>query len=291
MDPSPDDPTVVGWKPPTVPPLPPNPPRPARPWWKRKWGIAAIVFAVLLIIGGVSNALDPRSAASSSPSPTSAALFVSASPGETPRITPSATATAQPIDATTPEPTDQPTAKPTPIPAILKTSGRGDKVVKFAVQDAPVFAKITEKGSSNFTVISYADTTYGDLLVNEIGSFSGTVYVAPVINRLKVTSNGSWTIEIRPIESARSWDGTAALTGKGDGVVLLTGGAGGITTIKNKSSSNFAVIAYSPEGDYLDLLVNEIGSYSGEVILPDADPMVLSIQAVGGTWSMSPVGQ
>ena len=32
-------------------------------------------------------------------------------------------------------------------------------------------------------------------------------------------------------------------------------------TIKNKSKDNFAVTAYTQDGEYLDLLVNEIGSY------------------------------
>ena len=49
------------------------------------------------------------------------------------------------------------------------------------------------------------------------------------------------------------------------------------------------MIAYSPAGDYLGLLVNNVGAYSGEVLLPDADPMVLTISEVGGTWSVAPV--
>lgn len=139
--------------------------------------------------------------------------------------------------------------------------------------------------------MSYAGTDYDDLLVNEIGSYSGWVYVAPGVSRLKVTSNGSWSIDVRPIETARGWDGSSRLTGKGDAVVLLSGGSFGITTVKNTSDSNFAMIAYSPEGDYLDLIVNEIGSYNGEVLLPDGDPMVLAIHDVGGSWSMSAVSQ
>jgi len=161
--------------------------------------------------------------------------------------------------------------------------------VKFTAQEEPTVARITNQGSSNFAVVSYVGSSYDDLLVNEIGSYSGWVYVAAGVNRLKMTSSGSWTVEVRPIETARAWDGVSRLTGKGDTVVLLSGAASGITTIKNSSHSNFAVIAYSTEGDYLDLLVNEIGSYSGEVLLPDGDPMVLRIQDVGGTWSMSAV--
>lgn len=42
----------------------------------------------------------------------------------------------------------------------------------------------------------------------------------------------------------------------------------GLTMVKitYKGSSNFVVHAY---GDYQELLVNEIGRYSGEVLLPD----------------------
>ncbi len=72
-------------------------------------------------------------------------------------------------------------------------------------------------------------------------------------------------------------------------MILLTGGSFGTTTITNKGRDNFAVVAYSVDGDYLDLLVNEIGSYRGEVLLPIEDPVVLSIHAVGGAWTMTAV--
>jgi hypothetical protein len=139
--------------------------------------------------------------------------------------------------------------------------------------------------------VSYAGADYNDLLINEIGSYAGWVYIAAGVNRLKITSSGSWTVVVSPIESARLWGGTGPIAGKGDQVILLSGGASGATTIKNRSHDNFAVIAYTPEGDYLDLLVNEIGSYNGEGLLPDEDLIVLVIKAVGGTWSMSTVAQ
>lgn len=278
---------------------PQMPPTQKRPWWKRKWGIAAIVVAVFFVLGGISNALDPKTASSSASPSAKLALTATERPTASPSTTaePTTEATPAPIVSTepTPEPTPEPTAESTPaatpVAPILKTSGRGDKVVKLSPQDAPTYAKITGKGSGNFAIISYAGSEYSDLLVNDIGSYSGTVYIEAGVNRLKVTSNGSWTIEVRPITSAKHWNGTTALTGKGDGVVILTDGAFGTTTIKNKGKSNFAVIAYSTDGEYLELLVNDIGSYNGEVLLPVADPMVLSIHCVGGTWSWSAVQQ
>jgi len=96
---------------------------------------------------------------------------------------------------------------------------------------------------------------------------------------------------VKPLSAAKQWDGSAGISGKGDQVVMLSGASSGATTIKNKGHGNFSVTAYGPDGEYLDLLVNEIGSYSGEVLLPDNDPIVLSISAVGGTWSFSAVSQ
>lgn len=277
-------------------------PPPRRPWWRRKWALVAIVVVALIVGGGAGIALNPRKViAPASPSPGSAVAAASLSPTQslpTSRPTssqgpsasqPAGKPTPSPTPSPTPEPTLQPTPVPTPTPPILKTSGRGDKIVRLPAQDAPTIVRITGKGSSNFAVVSYVGSAYDDLLVNEIGSYSGTVYIAAGVSRLKISSSGTWTVEVRPIESARTWSGVGRLGGSGDSVVLLAGAASGITTIKNKSNSNFAVVAYSPEGDYLDLLVNEIGNYSGEILLPDSDVIVLAIHAVGGTWSMSPV--
>ena len=72
---------------------------------------------------------------------------------------------------------------------------------------------------------------------------------------------------------------------------MLSGGSSGTTTIKNKGHDNFSVIAYGPDGEYLDLLVNEIGSYNGEVLLPDNDRLSSRSVPSGGTWSFSAVSQ
>lgn len=256
---------------------------------------AVAVFVALGVIGSfLPDKPTPGIGGNTAASATTAALDepTEAPSGVTePTSAPDVTTEPEPTLAPTAEATAEPTPEPTPAPPVLKTTGSGDKIVKFAAQDAPTFARITAKGGGNFAVISYSGSEYGDLLVNEIGAYSGWVYIAAGINRLEVTSSGSWAIEIRAITSARQWDGASSLTGKGDTVVNLSGWPSGITTIKNTSQSNFSVVVYSQEGDYLDLLVNEIGAYTGEVLLPDADPMVLVIHAVGGTWSFSAVEQ
>lgn len=263
-------------------------------WWgglgRRAKIVVAVVVVVLVlgVVGAVAGSPETEPTANATPSAAIASLPTEASPSSSPS---GAEPTPEASLSPSPEASPSPSPSPAPAKAILKISGRGDKIVKFTAQDGPTYAKITGKGGGNFAVISYTGSTYGALLVNEIGSFSGSVYVDPGMNRFKVTSSGTWTIEVWPIISAKHWNGTAPLTGKGDSVFNLTGSASGITTIKNMSKSNFAVLVYAQDGEYLDLLVNEIGAYNGEVMLPDADPMVLVIQAVGGTWSFSAVEQ
>ena len=279
-------------------------------WWgglgrKAKIIVAGVaVFFGLGVIGSlagppatepVANVAPSASVAPSSvvASGTASAVDASPTPTASTEVTPEPTpeVTVEPTAEPTPEATAEPTPAPVAAKPVLKVAGRGDKIVKMTAQDVPTYVKITGKGSGNFAVVSYQGSTYDDLLVNEIGSYSGSVYVAPGVDRFEVTSSGSWTIEAKPVTSAKHWSGTTALTGKGDAVINLNGGSSGIVTIKNKSKDNFAVTAYTQDGEYLDLLVNEIGSYNGEVMLPDSDPMVLVIDAVGGAWSVSSVSQ
>lgn len=291
MEPTKVEPGTSGWVSPQGPPATPGAPAPPvskRPWWKRKGGIAAVIVGVLVALGAIGSATNPKAQTTASESPTATLAEVAGSATATDAPAADVSPTPDPSSEASAEPAVAPTPQPKPI---INTAGRGDKVVRFTAQDAPTVVRITGKGAGNFAVVSYAGATYGDLLVNEIGSYAGWVYVAAGINRLKISSSGSWTVEMRPITSARSWSGAGPIAGKGDTVVLLSGGASGATTIKSKGRSNFAVTAYSPEGDYLDLLVNEIGAYNGEVLLPEADPIVLVIHAVGGTWSMSAVLQ
>lgn len=69
-----------------------------------------------------------------------------------------------------------------------RTSGTGDDVVLFSTGTK---AEVTHTGQSNFAVVEIGE--YGnDLLVNEIGTYAGTVpLAAPCI--IQITADGSWT--------------------------------------------------------------------------------------------------
>jgi len=188
----------------------------------------------------------------------------------------------------------QPTASPTPAASFapIKLSGHGNKVPRFTIPEAEAaIATITNKGSANFVVTSLAaDGSENELLVNEIGNYSGTVLFDASSGQhsvaFKVESDGTWAITIKPLSAAKTWDPATPLTGRGDEVVALSPAVSGLmtATISHKGAANFVVYAYSPSGG--DLLVNEIGNFSGEEALPDGT-YLLQINA-DGTWTVTP---
>ncbi|HEY7223724.1 MAG TPA: hypothetical protein VH561_09065 [Micromonosporaceae bacterium] len=191
------------------------------------------------------------------------------------------------IPAATAAATSQ-TTQPPSLPADQVFQGRGDKVVKLKLDtDYVHIAKITHSGSSNFAVWSLdADGSNLDLLVNEIGSYTG---VRPIDIRdtpaaLKIEADGSWKITIQVAQKAPRWTGNKS--GTGSAVLLVDpAAASGMTTIKitHTGSSNFAVWVYGAND--ADLLVNEIGHYSGETILPSW-AVLLEIEA-DGKWTVT----
>ena len=194
--------------------------------------------------------------------------------------------------ATSSAPSGGPSAGPTaPTFRPISLSGKGDKVPRFTIpDDAPAIAVVTSKGAGNFSVESLAaDGSQNELLVNTIGAYSGTVLFDIGSGEhsvaFKVGATGIWSIVVKPITSARAWDTTTKLTGKGDDVVLLNPPAEGLTSISviGSGKGNFIVQTYSLDGTST-ILVNEIGPYSGQVELPDQSEL-LQVNADGG-WSV-----
>ena len=198
------------------------------------------------------------------------------------------------------EPCPSPTATPSPTaaPAVgdfapIKLAGSGNKVPKFTIpEDEAAIATIASSGSENFVVWSLAsDGSSNDLLVNTIGRYAGTV-LFDIENgqhsvAFKVEASGKWTITIKPIESARVWDGASRLTGKGDDIVQVVPSVSGlmVATIVNKGSGNIVIHTYTSDGSS-DLVVNEIGNYSGDDQLADGTSLI-QVES-DGTWSISP---
>lgn len=263
---------------------------------RQRLTLGALIAAIIVVVSATVGIQIGRQGSSPSAGATPAALVTSPSPwAVTPR--PTAAATAKPA-STPPRPTPTvaltPTPEPTPAGGFspISLKGRGSKVPRFTIPDGiPAIATFTHKGSANFVVYNIAaDGSEIDLLVNEIGSYSGTVLIDAADGEhsvaFKIEADGAWTAKIRPLAAARRWDGVSTLTGKSDDVIVIIPETSGLTTVKAsmKAHDNFVIYAFSA-GDW-DLLVNEIGSWSGEVLLPPST-YLLTVDG-SGTWTVDP---
>ncbi|MCI0398786.1 MAG: hypothetical protein L0322_28185 [Chloroflexi bacterium] len=153
--------------------------------------------------------------------------------------------------------------------------------------DDPAVARITHRGSSNFAVWNH-HVSGGeiDLLVNTIGAYDGLLPIdflsSEHTGRFEVTADGSWTITVSPLSSIRSVSIPGSIDGRGDDVFRLIGGVPDTASIDGRSEGNFVVYAY---GQSRDLLVNEIGEYSGQALL-DSDTVVMSVLSEG-PWTIA----
>jgi hypothetical protein len=166
-------------------------------------------------------------------------------------------------------------------------SGSGDSVRQLTVpNDKRAILGISHVGSSNFIIWTYGsgDDPLG-LVVNKIGSYAGRrpTNVDPnqgPVRYVEISADGSWVIEVLPVSLA-----STQLSGIGDNFIrVIPKGFNRPLTVTHNGSSNFIVWSYSAS-DRLDLEVNEIGPYSGTVLL-DAGAEFLEIIA-DGSWTMS----
>ena len=184
----------------------------------------------------------------------------------------------------------QVTVKPKPI----SFSGSGNKVIKNVNIPAGNYkVTMTNSGSHNFAIWFYADANdeYGELLVNEIGKYSGSTitrdgYSAATKNGLlEVTSSGKWTIKFEPVSGSIS----KSVSGKGDKVTGMFVGDGSrmVVTLKNSGAHNFAVWVYDEYGGR-DLLANEIGSYNGQATFKtESGIKYYYVVTSSGNWTIS----
>lgn len=217
-------------------------------------------------------------------------LLVNQRAGEHAAAPQSSTATTGPAPsiATTTTANTPTTPPPPPVPEDQVFEGSGADVI--AIDLDPDFAHtatITHNGSSNFAVWTIdANGSRLDLLVNEIGTYSG---VRPIDFRdrpaaFQIEADGQWTVVVQALNKAPRWPDQSSGTGS-TVLVIAPDAVRGLTTvaITHSGESNFVVWAYGARNS--DLLVNEIGSYSGKTILPTWT-VAIEIEA-DGAWAIT----
>jgi hypothetical protein len=125
------------------------------------------------------------------------------------------------------------------------------------------------------------------------GPYSGKRWIGVRGDRtssFEVTAQGPWRLTVGGVDLARPVDGTTTVTGRGDDVVIM------------RTSSRAAELTHTGEGNFVvhtltdrsrrtgpDLLVNEIGRYSGTVALDIAPGEATLMQVSGdGDWTFTP---
>ncbi|WP_281654966.1 hypothetical protein [Eggerthella sinensis] len=166
----------------------------------------------------------------------------------------------------------------------VTVSGSGADVVEIPSSLAVCLVEAQHDGGRNFSVWSLDSNMENvDLLVNTIGAYSGTTTTGMgrgTAQYLEIEADGDWTVTMSPISEAHQLEnGEQRL---GDDVVFLDASNAKKLDIVNDGESNFSIWAFTSSKK--DLLVNEIGSYSGTVANKGYSLLVVNSE---GTWSIS----
>ena len=165
-------------------------------------------------------------------------------------------------------------------------SGSGDDVIELPASGVPMIIEITYSGNSNFiiwTLDSSGDQV--DLLVNTIGSYSGTVtswtdYEDTAL--LSITASGSWSITFKPM--CLMDELVSGETYSNDDVRYIA--TDDLLTLDVTYSGDGNFIIWGIGFDDVDLLVNEIDYYDGTVVWSEPQSFLI-VTADDGDWTVT----
>jgi hypothetical protein len=167
-------------------------------------------------------------------------------------------------------------------PIVLQ--GRGQTATNPVTLGAGIYTvAFTHNGARNFIVKAFQDNKE-DLLVNKIGAYQGTRYVAggsPVT--FDIQADGAWSVRLEQIRPTS----TASLTGTGDAISgLFDPPSSGPWEVNHSGQRNFIVWLHCAGGS--DLVQNLIGPVAGSrVVQFRRGPCFWEVQA-DGQWSLNP---
>lgn len=184
-------------------------------------------------------------------------------------------------------------APPPPEPEEIELSGKGDYASNLIELETglSVFV-IAHNGQSNF-IVQLLDAQGGlvDLLVNQIGAYQGVVGRGVIKGKyvLSINADGQWGVVVMQPRPAAGSAPPLETDGKGDfvlGPMQLSRGLARFE-LTHDGTSNFVAVLLDGRGQWVDLLVNEIGSYTGSqaIGVPKTGVYWLAITA-DGSWTM-----
>ncbi len=181
-------------------------------------------------------------------------------------------------------------------PAPIELSGTGQKATqKFQLEQGLSEFSMTYRGGGNF-IVWLMDGETGlniDLLANEIGSFNGSTAVGITADGdyiLNVQADGPWTVSITQPRQSPTQSAPLTLQGTGKKASELFTLDYGLKTFEMnyRGADNFIVWLMDDQGNRVDLLANEIGSFDGSkaIGIPQTGTYLLNIES-NGKWEIS----
>jgi len=168
----------------------------------------------------------------------------------------------------------------------LNISGTSDDVVAFsAIGTDPRIFNLEYSGASNFAVVlKDSQGNWMDLLANEIGPYTGITSAQLTSGNyyLDIIASGPWSIGIVPSVTEISppiYDTPSKLSGFGNDVVAFSANETDLRTfnIEYSGTENFVLVLEDGQGNWIELLANEVGPYTGST----------SVQLATGNYSLN----
>lgn len=225
-------------------------------------------------------------------------------PARTPRAAAEPTRTPRPERGNrrdrTPSPTptpgrpDRPNRAPASERGAITFSGDGPEATEsFVLEEGLAFFTLEHDGRDNFIVeLLDNEGELVDLLANEIGGFTGETLVrieAAGEHVLNVDADGAWVIAVDQEVPADAEAPPTRFDGTGVSVSPVLDLDAGLVRFRltHDGSENFIVELYAADGEPIDLLVNEIGEFTGAqaVEIEEAGSYLLNIDA-DGDWTV-----
>ncbi|TKJ31057.1 MAG: hypothetical protein CEE40_03120 [Chloroflexi bacterium B3_Chlor] len=210
-------------------------------------------------------------------------------PAEPPTATPPPmpTHTPLPIPTSTPEP-------PPPEPQRLTGHGQQASPLFPLLPGLAVF-RMTHDGAHNFAITLLDNQgEWVELLVNMIGPFNGAKAVGVEQEGnyiMDISADGSWTVLVeqpRPPSDTPSPPQTFAGSGQQVSPFIMLSEGLARFQMTHDGAHNFAIVLLDSRGNWVDLLVNEIGPFDGSkaVGIRQSGAYLLDI-AADGNWTLT----
>ena len=212
---------------------------------------------------------------------------VTASPAPTATPTPTRTATppptATPAPTAIPRPTATPTATgpPSPTPEPLVLIGSGTHVTGDVALPSGIWVlDIQHAGLNNIVVWAHDSAGDRELLVNDIGRYSGSRWLAGNSEyQLEIEADGQWQFEFRKIGPE-----LPPFSGRGDYVTGTFEPTDRVVEYSHEGRRNFVIWGHC--GNSSDLVANEIGPATGSVVFRSSGLCFFEILA-DGNWAVA----